>query len=368
MSIPTSFRIGPIEFESPVLFAPLAGYSDFAFRLTLREVGGVGFAYTEMLSPSSLLLGKARKLKTLIATSEADNPLGYQIYGTNADTLARAAVWLEQHGARLVDINMGCPQRKISTHGAGAGLLRNPDEAVRIAATVARAVSIPVTVKLRLGWDLQTLVAHAMVPRLEEAGVAAITIHGRTRSQGYTGQADLVEIRRVVQAATRIPVIGNGDITSPADARTMFTETGCAAIMIGRGAMKNPWLIRDIRNDLKGLPPEPPPSRADWVNFALTHFDRMVELYGHQGATLLFRKWIPQYLRRLLAGRQHLVSMMMIEEAPLMREAIAELMTPRPLEVPARLEAQAEALADEEERLEGRGSFNPEREAEFAES
>jgi nifR3 family TIM-barrel protein len=273
--------------------------------------------------------------------------------------LARAAQWLEGHGARLVDINMGCPQRKISTHGAGAGLLRKPDEAVRLAEQVVKAVSIPVTVKLRLGWDFQTLVAHDMVPRLEAAGVAAITIHGRTRSQGYTGQADLDQIRKVVQSATRIPVIGNGDITSPATARNMFNHTGCAAIMVGRGAMKNPWLLRDIRNDLKGLPPASPPTREDWVRFALGHFDRMVELYGPKGATLLYREWIPQYLRRLLAGRQHLVTMMMIEEAPLMRNAIEDLFQIRPVEVPASLEDRAPSREDEDALLEGRGAFIP---------
>lgn len=366
MSFPSSFRIGPLEFDSPVLFAPLAGYSDFAFRMSLRELGGVGFAYTEMLSPASLIQNKVKKLKTLIATSAEDTPLGYQIYGTQAEMLARAAVLLEQRGARLVDINMGCPQRKISAHGAGAGLLRDPEGAIRIAATVAKAVSIPVTVKLRLGWDLETLVAHKMVPQLEEAGVAAITIHGRTRSQGYTGQADLDQIRRVVQAATRIPVIGNGDVTSPATARTMFRETGCAAIMIGRGAMKNPWLLRDIRNDLHGRPPAPPPTREEWVRFALGHFDRMVELYGPKGATLLYRKWIPQYLRRLLAGRQHLVTMMMIEEAPLMRNAIEELYEIRPVEVPERLERLVPNREDQEALLEGRGTFSPEQESEFS--
>ena len=358
MSIPTQLTIGTLVFESPVLFAPLAGYSDFAFRQSLRELGGVGLAYTEMLSPASLLMNKVKKLKTLIATSDADSPLGYQIYGTHPDKLAKAAEWLEQHGARLVDINMGCPQRKISTHGAGAGLLRTPDEAVGIAAQVVKAVSIPVTVKLRLGWDLQTLVAHELVPRLENAGVAAVTIHGRTRAQGYTGQADLDQIRKVVQSASRIPVIGNGDVTSPATARNMFTETGCAAIMIGRGAMKNPWLIRDVRNDLKGLPPAPAPTREEWVRFALGHFDRMVELYGPKGASLLYRKWIPQYLRRLLAGRQHLVTMMMIEEAPLMRNAIEALFEIRPVEVPPGMEDKVSTREEEEALLEGRGAFS----------
>lgn len=342
MSIPLTLQIGPIKLETPVLFAPLAGYSDLAFRLGIRRLGGVGLAYTEMLSPSSLLMNKAKRLNSLLATTEEDNPLGYQIYGTNAETLARAAVLLESRGAKLVDINMGCPQRKISHHGAGAGLLRNPAEAVRIAATVVRAVSIPVTVKLRLGWDLKNLVARDMVPALEEAGIAALTIHGRTRCQGYTGKADLAEIRKVVQAARRIPVIGNGDITSPAAARQMFNDTGCAAIMIGRGPLKNPWLARDIWNDLRGAPGAPAPTREEWVQFALDHFDRMVELYNPKGAALLFRKWIPQYLRRLLAGRQHLVTMMMIEDATLMREAIQSLFEIRPLEVPPTLEADVE--------------------------
>ena len=346
MTIPLKLSIGPIDLQTPILFAPLAGYSDLAFRLGLRRVGGVGLAYTEMLSPSSLLMNKAKRLHSLLATSEEDNPLGYQIYGTNAETLARAAILLESRGAKLVDINMGCPQRKISGHGAGAGLLRNPAEAVRIAETVVKSVAIPVTVKLRLGWDLQNRVAHTMVPALEDAGIAALTIHGRTRCQGYTGKADLEEIRKVVQSARRIPVIGNGDITSPAAARTMFTETGCAAIMIGRGPLKNPWLARDIWNDLQCHPAALPPTRAEWVQFALEHFDRMVELYNPKGAALLFRKWIPQYLRRLLAGRQHLVTMMMIQDAALMRQAIEELFEIRPLEAPPRLEADPEPEDD----------------------
>lgn len=325
MSLPLKLKIGPWEFPTPILFAPLAGYSDLAYRLGLRRIGGVGLAYTEMLSPACLIQNKAKRLKTLIATCEEDQPLGYQIYGAHNDTFCQAAVLLEQRGAKLVDINMGCPQRKISAHGAGAGLLRDPEEAVRIAANVVRSVSIPVTVKLRLGWDHQRLVAHEMVPGLEAGGVAAITIHGRTRSQGYTGQADLDEIRKVVQAARHIPVIGNGDVTSPLAARRMFEETGCAAIMIGRGALKNPWLIRDIWNDLRGLPADPPAGREALIRFAQDHFDRMVDLYGPKGATLLYRKWIPQYLRRALAGRQHLVEMMKIEDAEPMREALKAL-------------------------------------------
>jgi nifR3 family TIM-barrel protein len=278
-----------------------------------------------MLSPASLLIGKARRLKTLTATSTEDWPLGHQIYGAHYDSLCAGAVLLAQRGAQLIDINMGCPQRKISVQGAGAGLLRDPKEAIRIAAGVVKSVRVPVTVKLRLGWDTEHLVAHEMVPELEAAGVAAITIHGRTRCQGFAGTADLNGIRTVVQAARRIPVIGNGDITSPAAARHMFEFTGCAGIMLGRGPLKNPWLIRDIWNDLQELPPLPPPDRSAWIDFAVTHFERMIELYGPISATHLYRKWIPQYLRKLLAGRKHLVEMMQLEDAVEMRQAIEAL-------------------------------------------
>lgn len=325
MTIPDQVEIAGAKIAPPILMAPMAGYSDLAFRMSVRELGGVGMAFTEMLSPASLLQGKGHKRKALLATCASDRPLGHQIYGSHADDLQRAAEWLAQHGATLIDINMGCPQRKISTHGAGAGLLRDPEQAVRIAAAVVESAGIPVSVKLRLGWDHNRLVAHDMVPELEAAGVAAITIHGRTRGQGYTGKADLDEIRRVVHAARRVPVIGNGDVTSAETARRMFEATGCKAIMVGRGLLANPWLIRDIARDLSGQPPLPSPSRQERVAFALVHFDRMAELYGPKGATLLYRKWIPQYLRRLLNDRQHMVAMLQFEDPVKMRQSIADL-------------------------------------------
>jgi nifR3 family TIM-barrel protein len=325
MSVPLRLKIGDLEFESPLLAAPMAGYSDLAFRMSVRPLGGIGIAYTEMLSPASLLQGKGQRRKVLLATCPEDLPLGYQIYGAHASTLRDAAVVLEQLGVKLIDINMGCPQRKISGNGAGAGLLRDPEEAVRIAASVVQAVRIPVTVKLRLGWDIDRLVAHEMVPGLEDAGVAAVTIHGRTRGQGYTGKADLDEIRKVVQAAKRIPVIGNGDVTSPEAARRMFEVTGCAAIMIGRGLLANPWLIRDIWQDLRGLPALPPPDRAERLVYMRAHFERMVQLYGPAVGTVLYRKWIPQYGRKLLRGRQHMVELLQITEVDDMRRAMDSL-------------------------------------------
>ena len=325
MSTPSRLVIGDLTFDPPLLVAPMAGYSDLAFRMSVRPLGGVGLAYTEMLSPASLLQGKGKRKNILLATCDEDRPLGYQIYGAHASTLCDAARLLAASGVKLIDINMGCPQRKISGNGAGAGLLRDPEEAVRIAASVVKSVTVPVTVKLRLGWDLDRLVAHEMVPGLEEAGVAAITIHGRTRGQGYTGKADLDEIRKVVQAARRVPVIGNGDITSPEAARRMFETTGCAGLMIGRGLLANPWLVRDIWRDLQGLPPAPAPTRMDRLEYMRAHFERMLQLYGPAVGTILYRKWIPQYGRKLLRGRQHMVELLQITEADEMRRAMEAL-------------------------------------------
>jgi tRNA-dihydrouridine synthase B len=319
-------RIGSLVFATPVFLAPMAGYTDLAFRQNVRPFGGIGLAYTEMISPSSLLRGRGKKRGTLLATCEADRPLAYQIYGADAAMLCAAAQWIEAHGGSLIDINMGCPQRKISTHGAGAGLLRDPRNAVAVAAQVVASVKVPVTAKLRLGWDHSQVVAHDLAQALEdEAGVAAITIHGRTRGQGYAGASDLQAIRRVVASVKRIPVIGNGDVTSPAAARRMFAETGCAAIMVGRGMLNNPWLIRDIWASLQGLPPVPPPGRGDWIAFMRGHLERMQELYGPQGGVLLFRKWIPIYVRKLLSGRPEMVRWLQITDPEEMKRAMESI-------------------------------------------
>jgi nifR3 family TIM-barrel protein len=327
MSIPSSLQIAHLRFATPLVMAPMAGYSDLAFRMSVRPLGGIGLAFTEMLSPASLIQGKGRRRKALLATCDEDRPLGYQIYGARAAMLCDGARILAGMGVSLIDINMGCPQRKISGNGAGAGLLRDPEEAVRIAAAVVKSVPVPVTVKLRLGWDEQRLVAHEMAPALEEAGVAALTIHGRTRGQGYTGKADLEEIGRVVQAVRRIPVIGNGDVTSPESARRMFELTGCAAIMIGRGLLSNPWLAREIWSEFQGTPTPPSLDRTERMRFMRAHFERVVDLYGPPVAPVVFRKWIPQYGRKLCRNRHHMVSLLQITDADRMRQAIDDLGT-----------------------------------------
>lgn len=320
-------RIGRLSLETPILLAPMAGYTDLPFRSVVRPLGGLGFAFAEMMNPQSILFGKGKRRAELLATTPEDSPLGHQIYGTDPELVARAARWLEEHGATLIDINMGCPQREITSGNAGAALLKQPAEAVRLAEQVVASVSLPVTAKIRLGWDAGSIVAAGLARELERAGIAAITVHGRTREQGYGGQANLDEIRRVVEAVERIPVIGNGDITSPQAARRMFAETGCAGIMLARGVTKNPWLIRDIWRDISGLPPLSSPCRAEQVVMLRDQFERTVVHYGQRHAVAIFRRWIPPRASSLGLSRDGMLRLLRIQDLAGMRGALDQLQT-----------------------------------------
>lgn len=322
---PGKLQIGPLALETPILLAPMAGYTDLPFRMTLRSLGGLGLAYCEMLNPRSVLFGGGRRLREMMATSPGDRPLGYQIYGADPQLMSDAARRLEERGAILIDINMGCPQPEITSGRGGAALLRELDEATRLAERIVDSVSIPVTAKLRLGWETGSLVAPDLARDLEMAGVAAIAIHGRTREQRYSGDADLEGIRRVVEAVARVPVIGNGDITSPQAALRMLRETGCAGIMVGRGALRDPWLIRDIWRMLRGLPPLPPPTRADRLWLLLDHFERSVLHYGTDKAVLVFRKWIPEATAGIGLGRETMLRLLRISGLEEMRRALEDL-------------------------------------------
>lgn len=199
----------------------------------------------------------------------------------------------------------------------GAGLLKTPLDAVKLAQAVVRAVSIPVTAKLRSGWDEEDS-ALTLVPALEEAGIAAITIHGRTCLQKYSGQADWEIVQKIVAKVHRIPIIGNGDITSPARAQAMFAETGCAGIMIGRAALKNPWGIRDMNSALQGFPIVQP-TRQERIDLMKQHFEAMVRQHGDTIGTLLFHRWIPPYSRSLNLGREIMISLLQIRQADVLR-------------------------------------------------
>lgn len=324
-SFPDEIKIGPLCFKSPVFLAPMAGYTDLLFRSLLRRLGGLGLAYTEMISPHSLLRGGGRKLAALLATDDEDRPLCHQLYGSDAEVMAEGAKKLEDSGALMIDINMGCPKRKIVRNGSGVALLEDASVAVRMAETVVRAVSIPVSVKVRLGLFSNTLEHSQLLRHLEEAGVAAVTIHGRTGEQGYTGKADWEAIRQGVAQAKTIPVIGNGDIISPESARALMELTGCKAVMIGREALKNPWVIRDIGLALAGKPGMPPPTRRERATLALEHFEATVQNHGNSTGLIIFRKWLPQIARDLKLSRKEMVRWLCFRQKELLRDELCRL-------------------------------------------
>lgn len=301
-----ALALGRHAIELPYFLAPLAGYTHLAFRMVIRKNGGVGWATTDLVQATHLVSG-SRWARELVKTCPEDNPLSVQIYGGVTEQLVRAAKWLEAHGYTAVDINMGCPMAKITGQGGGARLMCQVDGACDLVGAVVSAVSIPVTVKMRLGWDRGRITAPSLAREFEQRGVAAITIHGRTRQQGFRGEVDRAGIRAVVEAVERIPVIGNGDVKSVADAWSMFGETGCAAIAIGRGALLDPWLFRRLAAAepyrRSGAPleavPDWQPSRGDQLEFLRDHFAAMVAQHGEFSSCLQFRKFAAWYGARL---------------------------------------------------------------------
>ncbi|RMG41194.1 MAG: tRNA-dihydrouridine synthase [Planctomycetota bacterium] len=286
-------QIGPRRIPTRFFLAPLAGYTHWAFRVAVRELGGLGLATTDLVQATLLLSGRPKSLE-LIHTSAEDRPLSVQIYSGNPDELVRAARHLEQRGYRGIDINMGCPMAKINGQGGGARLMCRRDAAVELVARVVDSVRIPVTVKMRLGWDREHINAPELAAAFESVGVAAVTIHGRTRQQGFTGRVDLPGIRAVVQAVRHIPVVANGDIRTVADAQRMFAQTGCAAIAIGRGAILDPWLFRRLFAAANGHPHDFLPAVPEKIAFLRRHFQLMARQHGEY-ACVLFRKFAAWY-------------------------------------------------------------------------
>ncbi len=290
-------RLGPLELSSNLFLSPLAGYTNLPFRLTVREIGGVGLMTTDLVNARSLLEKNSKALK-LVETRPADQPLSVQLFGAIPEEMRDAAVLLESHGIAAVDINMGCPVRKVCRVGGGSAMMSEFTATARLVNGMVSAVRIPVTAKMRLGWDEENFTAPDLTRALEDVGIAAVFVHGRTRQQGFGGRVDLAGIRAVVQAARKIPVIGNGDIASPEAARFMFAETGCAGVSIGRGAFYNPWIFRHTLAFIESglLPPEP--TFEERVRVMRRHLDWMVEIFGETHGCRMFRKVAPWYARR----------------------------------------------------------------------
>jgi tRNA-dihydrouridine synthase B len=292
-------QITNIPLATNLLLAPIAGYCDLAFRLVVRSFGGVGLACTDLLSPEGVLRENTRSME-LAATNDDDKPLAMQLYGSDFDRLCDAARWAEDHGATIVDINMGCPVDKVTKRDGGSKLLCDPDRTLRMVEKIKASLRwAPLTAKLRLGWDDSCIVAPYLAARLEDAGVSLVTIHGRTTEMRFSGQARLDGIAEVVAAVKRIPVIGNGDIRTPQDAKRMIEYTKCAGVMIGRGALSVPWIFRDTWSYLTtGVIPEPP-TLEEKCQAMRMHFNNMCEFRRERSAVIEFRKRVSWYAKTM---------------------------------------------------------------------
>lgn len=297
------FKIGNIEFENNVVLAPMAGVCNSAFRRIIKEMG-CSLVYAEMVSDKGLVYN-SKKTKDMLYYEECERPIAQQIFGSDKDTFVEAAKMVyDIMKPDIIDINMGCPVPKVAIKSqAGAALLKSPDKIKEIVSAVVEAVPVPVTVKIRSGWDSNNINAVEVAKICEKAGASAITIHGRTRSQGYSGKADL-DIIKNVKVAVNIPVIGNGDIDSPVAAKKMIDYTGCDAVMIGRGVLGNPWLIKEVIKYLNDGILISKPTFEDKINMCYRHMDYLMKIKDEKVAVLEMRSHIAWYLKGIPGNQE----------------------------------------------------------------
>ncbi|MBX3376720.1 MAG: tRNA-dihydrouridine synthase [Phycisphaeraceae bacterium] len=326
-------QLGPIRLETSLLLAPIAGYCDLAFRTICREFGGVGLACTDLLSPQGLLRGTATSLD-LAKTNAFDKPIGMQLYGSDPEIMAAGARWAVEHGATVVDINMGCPVDKVTKKDGGSKLLTDLSRAVGIAARVVKELEscaltagewsarlgaassvaasgpVPLTCKMRLCWhDADYHAGRACSPHLArmlaDVGVVGVTVHGRTTEMKFSGEVQLAGIARVVdEVGGRIPVIGNGDVRTPQDAARMIAATGCSGVMIGRGAISTPWLFRDAWSFLTTGQVPPEPSLDEKIAMIGRYFTLMRQQRDDRYALMQIRRRISWFAKRLLTDEE----------------------------------------------------------------
>lgn len=291
-----SFKIGNLTIDNKIILAPMAGVSNSPFRILSRNYGA-GLVYAEMVSDKGLLY-ENEKTKKLLYMTDVEKPMAQQIFGSDLETMVNAALYIDKHSnCDIIDINMGCPVPKVAIKAqAGSALMKDPDKIYDIVKAIVEKVSKPVTVKIRSGWDHSSINAVDVAKRIEAAGAKAIIVHARTRSQGYSGLADL-DVIKAVKEAVNIPVIGNGDVTDGPSAKRMLDYTGCDAVMIGRAALGNPWIFREIDQYLKDGTIHPRPTHQEIRDMMLTHLNSLVELKGEHTGVLEMRSHGPWYLK-----------------------------------------------------------------------
>lgn len=284
--------------EKPLFLAPMEDVTDASFRYVCKMFGA-DMMYTEFVSSDGLIRDARKSLEKLV-TYPYERPIGIQIYGHIPEAMVEAAKMAEAAGPDLIDINFGCPVNKIARRGAGSGMMREPDKMVAITEAVVKSVSLPVTVKTRLGWDEDSKIIVGLAERLQDAGIAALTIHGRTRAQMYKGEADWTLIGKVKEnPRMKIPVIGNGDITDPVKAREAFDRYGVDGIMIGRATYGHPWIFREIRHYLDTGEILPPMSVRERAALARKHIAKSIEIKGERVGILEMRRHLSCYFKGL---------------------------------------------------------------------
>ena len=290
------WKIGNVKIENQTVLAPMAGIGNSSFRKIIKEMG-CGLIYAEMVSDKAIFYNN-KKTIDMLYMEDCERPIVQQIFGNDKESFVEAAKYIEKEmKPDIIDINMGCPVPKVAVRSqAGAALLKDIPKIKEIVKAVVESVSVPVTVKIRSGWDSNNINAVEVAIACEESGASAICIHPRTRAQGYSGKADWSLIKRVKEAVN-IPVIGNGDIKSCYDANRMLDETGCDAVMIGRGVLGNPWLIKQINNYLAEGKEYPIPSNTDKIDMAIKHLKLLTELKTEKVAILEIRNHVAWYLK-----------------------------------------------------------------------
>ena len=288
--------VGPLTIAAPVILAPMTGVTDLPFRKIVKRYGA-GLTVSEMIA-SQAMIRETRQSLQKAAWDPSEEPVSLQLAGCSPTDMAEAARLNEQRGAALIDINMGCPVKKVVNGEAGSALMRDLNLAAQIIDSTVKAVKVPVTLKMRMGWCHDSLNAPELARIAEDLGVKMITVHGRTRNQMYKGSADWAFVRRVKQA-TNLPVIVNGDICSREDAREALRQSGADGVMIGRGAYGRPWLLGQVMADMMGEAGRPDPSLDEQLAVILEQYDAMLALYGRETGVRLARKHLGWYVKGL---------------------------------------------------------------------
>ena len=315
-------QIGSVTLPNNLILGPMAGVTDLPFRLLCKEQGA-GLLCMEMVSAKAILY-KNKNTESLLSIDEREKPVSLQMFGSDPQIMAQIAKQIEERPFDILDINMGCPVPKIVKNGEGSALMKDPQLVFDIVEAAVKGAGKPVTVKIRAGWDDTTINAVEVAGAAAAAGAAAVAVHGRTREQFYSGRADWSVIA-AVKKAVDIPVIGNGDVTDGASALAMMEETGCDFVMVGRGALGNPWIFRELNAAWRGEALPPKPTKEDKKQMMLRHFNDVLELKGEYAAVREMRKHVGWYLKGLPGSAAFRGKINQITSAELLRESIQEI-------------------------------------------